>query len=127
MEGILCWCVLEPNRTQQEKPVCSLGVGRKPRRSAESVEKPQAVLRGNNRLLTEAQKQVLENLVGLNPNRILDRSEVASLIEDVDDRKWRQIKKHVCITVRPKFRNAQNDKSQKASRISMYIYSEDRY
>ena len=111
---------LEPE--QQAKFVRSSSVGKKRRRSTQMVEKPQAVLRGNIRPLTQTEKQVLENLVALKPNRILDRSEVASLIEDVDDRKWKRIKKHVCVAVRPKFRIAQSDNSQTASSGSRCIY-----
>ena len=105
---------LEPKPTQQKKLVSCSGVRRKRRRSTESVEKPRAMLRGNTRPLTEAEKQVLGSNVGLNPNRILDRSEVASLIEDVDGRKRKKIKKQACVTVRPKARNAQNGNSQTA-------------
>ena len=105
---------LEPKPTQQKKLVSSSGVRRKRRRSTESVEKPRAMLRGNTRPLTEAEKQVLGSNVGLNPSRILDRSEVASLIEDVDGRKRKKMKKQACVTVRPKSRNTQNGNSQTA-------------
>lgn len=65
--------------------------------------------------LTQVEKAMLEKHVGLNPKRILNRSEVAGFVKDLNNAKWRRVKKYVCVVLRPKLRKAHDSNSATGS------------